>query len=287
MTDQNGCVFSVTEKDFESAVLEKSQTSPVVVDFWAPWCGPCRALAPILERLVSQRKGEVLLAKVNTDEEQELAMRYGVNALPTVVAFRDGKAVLSFEGALPEYQLADFLDRIVPSEADRTARRAADLEKTDAAQAEKLYRQVLKSNANQQDALLGLARLLIARDQDGEVSDLLDRVVPGGENGAEAERLAAILWLRQQAQVMGHEPTLRERLEIDPQNPQLLYELGTVLAGQEKSAEALELLLRAARLDRKLASDRVRETMVKIFHVVGVRSPLADEYRDKLSALLY
>ena len=134
MNEKSGLVFSVSEKDFDSAVLQKSRETPVVVDFWAPWCGPCRALAPILERLIGQRRGEVLLAKVNTDEEQALAGRYAVNALPTVVAFRDGKPVLSFEGLLPEPQLVEFLNRIVPSEADRTARDAANLEKTNPAQ---------------------------------------------------------------------------------------------------------------------------------------------------------
>jgi putative thioredoxin len=287
MSDKSVLVFPVTEKDFEAAVLQKSREAPVVVDFWAPWCPPCRALAPILERLIEQRKGEVLLAKVNTDEEQNLAVQYGVNVLPTVIAFRDGKAVLSFEGMLPEYQLTDFINRIVPSQADRGAHEAAGLEKANPVQAEKLYREVLKSDPNQPDALLGLARLLIDRHQESEAAELLETATSGGEQSVEAERLGAIVWLRQQAHVMGHEPTLRERLAIDPDNPQLLFELGTVLAGEGKSAEALEKLLRAAQLDRKLAASKIRETMVKVFHVVGVRSPLADEYRDKLSSVLY
>jgi putative thioredoxin len=287
MSDKSKVVITATHTDFDAAVLQKSHQTPVVVDFWAPWCGPCRALAPVLERLVGQRGGEVLLAKVNTDEEQELAAQYGIQALPTVIAFKDGKAVLSFEGMLPEHQLADFLNRIVPSQSDRTAREAAALEKNNPAQAEKLYRQALQANASQPDALLGLARLLLDRHQESEAAELIERVNPGGEHGAEAERLAALLWLRQQAQSIGHEATLRERLEIDPKNPQLLLELGSVLGGQGKSQEALELLLRAAELDRKLATSKVRETMVKIFHVIGVRSALADEYRDKLSKVLY
>jgi putative thioredoxin len=287
MSDTSELVFSTTAKDFESAVVEKSREIPVVVDFWAPWCGPCRALAPILERLIADRKGEVLLVKVNTDDEQELAARYQVQALPTVMAFRDGKPILSFEGVLPEFQLVDFLNQIVPSEADRTVREAATLEKTNTTQAEKLYRQVLTKIPNHPDGLLGLARLLIDRQLDAEAAELIEQVGASGTQGAEAERLNAVLWLRHQAQIMGDEPTLRQRLEIDAKNPQLLFELGTVLAGQGKSAEALDLLLRAGQLDRKLGSSKVRETMVKVFHVVGVRSPLADEYRDKLSSLLY
>jgi putative thioredoxin len=287
MNETSELVFTATEKDFESAVIQRSNETPVVVDFWAPWCAPCRALAPILERLIAERKGEVLLAKVNTDDEQALAARFQVQALPTVMAFRDGKAILSFEGVLPEFQLVDFLNQIVPSEADRTVREAAALEKTNPTQAEKQYRQVLTTIPNHPNALLGLARLLIDRHQDSEAAELIEQVGASGTQGAEAERLTAVLWLRQQAHVMGDEATLRQRLEIDGKNAQLLFELGTVLAGQGKSAEALDLLLRAGQLDRKLGAGKVRETMVKVFHVVGVRSPLADEYRDKLSSLLY
>jgi putative thioredoxin len=287
MSEQSEFIFTAQQSDFESAVLAKSHQTPVVVDFWAPWCGPCRALAPVLEQLIAERRGEVLLAKVNTDEEQDLAAQYGIQVLPTVLAFRDGKAVLSFEGVLPERQLRDFLDRVIPSQAERGAHEAVALEKSNPIQAEKLYRQALKSKPDLPDALLGLARVLIEKHKESEANELLERVIPGGEHGAEAERLAAILWLRRQAQMMGDERTLRERLQIDPQNPQLLAELGTVLAGEAVYAEALELLLQAGKLDRKLASSQVRETMVKVFHVIGVRSAMADEYRDKLSAILY
>src|SRR5438046_2473815 len=109
-------IFAVSEKEFETQVLQKSHEVPVVVDFWAPWCGPCRALAPVLEKLVQQKAGAVLLAKVNIDEEQGLAMQFGIESIPMVVAFRNGRPVLDFLGVHPEHEIADFLGRILPTD---------------------------------------------------------------------------------------------------------------------------------------------------------------------------
>ena len=280
-------VYSVSEADFEAKVIQKSHEVPVVVDFWAPWCGPCRSLAPVLEKLVHERAGAVTLAKVNIDEEQGLANQFRIESIPMVVAFRDGHPVLDFVGVLSDHQLVDFLDRILPTEAERAAKEAIALEKTEPAQAEKLYRLALQKDANQEAGILGLARILIAQHKDGEAGELLDRVGPGSEQGAEAERLSAILWLRRHAGTRGDEATLRARLEIDPKNAEVLYDLGCVEAAAGRYSEALEMLLDAAQRDLKIAKTKVRETMVKIFHAVGVRSPLADDYRDKLAAILY
>jgi putative thioredoxin len=280
-------VRDVTEADFEREVIEASHQRPVVVDFWAPWCGPCRTLGPILERLAAERNGDFLLAKVNVDEAPNLAAYFGIEGIPAVKAFRGGRVVLEFVGLLPEPQVRQFIDQISPSETDRLVEQAAGLEATDPAEAEKLYRRVLEQDRDNEAAVVGLARLLIARGQDQEAADLIERLGPGGEQGAEYERLSALLFIRQKGRDCGDRAALRSRVEKETDNAQLRYELGCALAREGKYAEALEQLLAAAERDRKLASSQVRELMVKIFHVVGVRSELADDYRDKLTRLLY
>lgn len=280
-------VSDVTEADFEEKVVKKSHEVPVVVDLWAPWCGPCKSLGPILERLIGERNGQVMLAKINTDEEQNLAAQFQVSSIPMVIAFRKGQPVLEFMGLLPENQIVDFLDRLAPSEAEKSAETAAQLEKTNPAEAERLYRSALKSDPKQEPATIGLARLLVEQKKDDEATDLLDRIGSGGAFGAEADQLRAILWLVQQAKEMPSEPVLREKVKAEPKNAEATYELGCRLAADGKTDDALETLLRAASLDRKLATSKVRETMVKIFFVIGVRSERADAYRDKLTALLY
>jgi putative thioredoxin len=280
-------VKDVKEADFEREVIERSREVPVVVDFWAPWCGPCRALGPVLERLAAERDGDFVLAKVNTDEAPDLAYRYRIEAIPAVKAFRDGRPVLEFVGVLPEAQLREFLDRLCPGPADREARQAADLETSDPAAAEAQYRSVLEQDPTNDAAVVGLARLLIARGQDAEASDLLSRIAPAGDLGTEAERLGAVLFLRDQARPYGDEASARRQLAAEPDSAEARYQLGSVLAAEGKYSEALQTLLEAAERDRTLAADKVRPVMVKVFYAVGVRSPLADEYRDRLAQVLY
>jgi putative thioredoxin len=280
-------IIDVQQGDFDREVIQRSHDLPVVVDFWAPWCDPCRMLGPVLERLAQEREGGFVLAKVDIDQAQDLARQFRIEAIPAVQAFRDGKPFLGFVGVLPEQQLREFIDRILPTQKDQLVKQAGLLESTDLAQAERLYRQVLAQDRNHEAAGVGLARLLVARGQDREAEDLLANFGPGGELGAETERLNGILALRKLTQGMPDEATIRQRLEKEPENAELHFQLGCALASAERYREALEALLAAAERDRQLAGTKVRELMVKIFHIVGVRSELADEYRDKLSRLLY
>jgi putative thioredoxin len=280
-------VRDVAEAEFECEVIERSHERPVVVDFWAPWCGPCRALGPILERQAEERNGDFILAKVNTDEAQNLAMAFRIEGIPAVKAFRDGKLVLEFTGVLPEQQVREFLDHVCPSEADRVARQASSLEQSNPIEAEALYRGALSLDPKQQDALVGLARLLLARGAEDEAVGLLERVLPGGDQASEVDRLRGILDFRQRGRGLGDEGAARQRVVANPEDPQAHFELGSVLAAAGRYPEALAELFAAAERDKKLAAGTVREAMLKIFQIIGVRSELADEYRDRLARLLY
>jgi putative thioredoxin len=280
-------IVNVAEADFEREVIDRSRERPVVVDFWAPWCGPCRALGPMLEKLAQERNGDFLLAKINTDEAQNLAVAFQIEAIPAVKGFRDGKLILEFTGVLPEPQLREFVDRLCPTEADRLAVKAAALETSQPAEAEALYRRALDLDGKQQSALVGLARLLLAQGDESHAMELLERVVPGGELASEVDRLRGLADLRGLARGFGDESAARRRVVAEPDNAEAHYELGCILAAAGRYQDALAELLDAARHDAQLARSKVREAMVLVFHVVGVRSELADEYRDKLARLLY
>jgi putative thioredoxin len=280
-------VFDVTEKNFDEQVVQRSRLQPVVVDFWAPWCQPCLILGPLLEQLIEERGGQVVLAKVDVDQERRLAQAFGIHSIPAVKAFRDGGVLAEFTGLLPETHLRQFFDKILPSEADRLVKQAAGMAGTNPAEAEALYRHALELEPNHSAAALGLAKLLIARRQNEEARPLLERVRPVGDQATEVQQLEAVLFLREAAKPYPAEQELRQRVRAEPKNAALRLELGTVLAAEGHYSEALEMLLSAVERDRQLGAGPVREVMVKIFYAVGVRSPLADEYRQKLTGLLY
>jgi putative thioredoxin len=276
-------VVDVGEEQF-SQVLEASYERPVIVDFWAPWCQPCRALGPILERLVQQRQGQVILAKVNVDEAQELARHFQIESIPAVKAIRNGEVVLQFEGLLPERHLNAFLDKACADPAD-AAEDLKALEQADPARAEAAYRQALARDGKSDAARLGLARTLLAQNQTEEIADLLAEVTPEGEAGVEAQRVTAQVQLRQGAS--GDAEAARRRLDAEPDSAEARLQLGEALAAAGQYEKALEVLMAAAERDHQLASTKVREAMVKVFYALGADHPLSNEYRSRLAGLLY
>jgi putative thioredoxin len=273
----------VNDADFETAVIRRSHDVPVVVDFWAPWCGPCRVLGPVLERLAATADGAWELVKVNVDDNPRTAAQYRVQGIPAVKGFRDGRVVAEFTGAVPEGQVRAFLARLLPSEADLLARAGAEMEASGyLATAEDRYRDALAKDPNHPRAVIGLARVLAGRDATDEALTLLDRLPGNGE----AQALRAQLALRAAAADVDT-AALEARLAADPKDAAAHYELGRALAARGDYEPALAHLLETVKLDRKLDDDGARKAMLDIFALLGDADERTQRYRRMLGSVLF
>ncbi|HJY80580.1 MAG TPA: thioredoxin [Candidatus Binatia bacterium] len=279
---------NVTEQDFESAVVEQSHAVPVVIDFWAPWCGPCRAIGPVLEKLADEQQGKFILAKINVDENPNLAQAFDIRSIPAVKAVRNGAITGEFLGAQPEPMVRQFIEQLLPSEADALAQEGKRLEEQGKAQgAESLYRASLSKDANQPQALLGLARLLIERGEEADALSLLGRAPLNSAEYAAAQQLSAQLRLKQNSASAGDEQQYREKLAANPNDITARFDLSQILAASGRYEEALIELLEIVKKDRKFGDDGARKAMLEIFEVVGPRSDLAEHYRSELAKVLF
>jgi len=282
----NQWTIDVNEESFEEAVLARSMEVPVLVDFWAEWCGPCKVLGPVLEKLADEYAGGFILAKVNVDENQQLAGAFGIQGIPAVKLFRDGDLASEFTGALPEPALRQFLEKFLPSAADKETVAAAALEaegKLD--EAKSAYQAILQTDPNHAGALLGLGRLAMnSGDHDAAVK-YLDQVSIVADERKEADRLLARLNL--QAGASANEAALRDKLKADPNDLEARFELAQALAGVEKYQDALSEFLAIVKANRQFKDDGARKAMVQIFEVLGSEDPLTDKYRSELASALF
>jgi len=278
----------VSAADFEQTVIEASKTVPVLVDFWAEWCGPCRALKPLLEKLATEYNGKFRLAKVNSDENQSLAQRYGVRGIPNVKAFVNGELVDEFSGALPEAQLRAFLERIIPSPAENKRLNAlAHYAATDdAKQALAILAEASKLDPTHEIVRIDSAALLITLKEFDEARRLIDSLTPLSQMDERVKTLQAQLALKSDASVESNTQELLQRIAENPGDSDARLRLARQHIALSQYAEALEQLLEIVRRDRKYKDDGARKTMLQVFSVLGSDNPLVGDYRRKLATAL-
>jgi putative thioredoxin len=277
---------------FAADVLDASMQQPVIVDFWAPWCGPCKQLTPILETLVRQARGRVRMVKVNIDENQQLAAQLRVQSIPMVYAFVGGRPVDAFVGAQPESKLREFIGRLVADggapveEALEQARLA--LEAGDIEPAAALYSQVLAEDPTNPKAIAGLIRSLV---QGGEVAgarELAAGLTPElARNVDIAAAVTAIDVAEQAGKSAKHRVRLQERLDSNPDDLQARLDLAVALFGEGRAKEAIDHLLEIVRRDRAWNDEAARIQLVKFFDALGPTHPLTLASRRRLSSILF
>jgi putative thioredoxin len=278
-------VFDVDQRTFQQAVVERSHTVPVVVDFWAPWCGPCRMLGPVLEQLAGEYGGKFELAKLNTDENPSISQAFGITGIPAVKAFKDGRVANEFVGALPEPRVRAFLETLMPSEADVLTRRADELaEAGHLNAAEDAYREALRLQPVHAAATIGLARVLSGQG-DVQRQEAL-RLLSAFPNDQRAAQLKAEIAVGEAAASVDT-VELERRIGDNPKDVDAQYKLGMALAAAGSYEQALDHLLTVVRLDRGYDDDAGRRAMLDLFNLLGNEHPLTATYRRRLSQLLF
>ena len=284
-------IKNTTTKDFMRDVVDASREVPVLVDFWAPWCGPCRQLTPLLEKAVRAAKGAVKLVKMNIDEHPQIPGQMGVQSIPAVFAFQDGRPVDGFMGALPESRIKSFIARLI---GDESADAAADLDAADEAlaagdanTAAQAFAEALQKDAENERAAAGLAKCYIKTGDLTRAEQTLALVPPAKADSAPVASARASLELARKAANAGDAESLRAKLAANPNDSQSRFDLAVALNAKGDRQGALDELLTIIRKDRAFNDDEARKQLLQLFDAWGASDPATISGRQRLSSLLF
>ncbi len=288
----DGAVKDTTTQAFVKDVIEESRRQPVLVDFWAPWCGPCKQLTPVLEKAVRAAKGKVKLVKMNIDEHPAIPGQMGIQSIPAVIAFVNGQPADGFMGALPESQVTAFLERLtkggIGAEAKDLLNAAeAALAGGDPASAANLYAELLAEDNSNIQALAGLARCYVQTGAIEQAKQTLAMVPESKRNDSAVAAARAALDLAEQAKTLGPVAELEQKVLANPADHQARFDLALALNAQGRRMDSLDHLISIVKRDRKWNDDGARKQLVQLFDAWGPTDEATIEGRKRLSSILF